>query len=180
MLNASQKRTNLADFSPASMFSVPAIACGWLATIPTVRPYPAEADHDVGREQRLGFQKVPVVDDVLDDGRHVVRLVGAVGDDRIQFAVFIGDLELDFALVNKLFGQVVVWQEADERAGVIQRVVFVAGEVVRHARDLVVGEGPAEFLHAHVLPGDGLDHIGAGHEHLGGLVDHDDEVGEGR
>ena len=38
MQNASQKRTNRAAFSPASMLSVPAIACGWLAMMPTVRP----------------------------------------------------------------------------------------------------------------------------------------------
>ena len=36
--NASQKRTNLAAFSPAGMLSVPAMALGWLATMPIERP----------------------------------------------------------------------------------------------------------------------------------------------
>jgi len=38
---------------------------------------------------------------------------------------------------------------------------------------------PPELLHGDVLAGDGLDDARAGDEHLGGLVDHDDEVGEG-
>ena len=41
-----------------------------------------------------------------------------------------------------------------------------------------VGVGAAEFLHGDVLAGDGLDDVGAGDEHLAGLVDHDDEVGQ--
>ena len=38
MEKASQNRTKRAAFSPASMFSVPAMELGWFATTPTVRP----------------------------------------------------------------------------------------------------------------------------------------------
>ncbi len=38
MENASQKRTKRLAFSPASMLRVPAMALGWLATIPMERP----------------------------------------------------------------------------------------------------------------------------------------------
>jgi hypothetical protein len=38
--------------------------------------------------------------------------------------------------------------------------------------------GAAEFLHGDVLTGDRLDDVRAGDEHLAGLVDHDDEVGQ--
>jgi hypothetical protein len=37
----------------------------------------------------------------------------------------------------------------------------------------VVGAGAAEVLHRDVLAGDGLDDVGAGDEHVRGLVDHD-------
>ena len=47
------------------------------------------------------------------------------------------------------------------------------------ARLGVVGPGAAEVLHRHVLAGDGLDDVGSGDEHRGGLVDHDREVGDG-
>lgn len=41
-----------------------------------------------------------------------------------------------------------------------------------------MGAGAAEFLHADVFAGDGLDDVGSGDEHVGGLVDHDHEVGD--
>ena len=40
------------------------------------------------------------------------------------------------------------------------------------------GWGATEFLHGDVFAGDGLDDVGPGDEHLAGLVDHDDEVGQ--
>ncbi len=42
-----------------------------------------------------------------------------------------------------------------------------------------VGVRAAEVFHGDVFAGDGFDDVGAGDEHLGGLVDHDDEVGQG-
>ena len=39
MLNASQKRTKRAPFLEALMSSVPASIFGWLATMPTLRPF---------------------------------------------------------------------------------------------------------------------------------------------
>src|SRR5450631_4324799 len=35
-----------------------------------------------------------------------------------------------------------------------------------------------EFFHGHLLAGDRLDHIGAGDEHVAGLADHEDEIGD--
>ena len=56
---------------------------------------PAEAADDVRREQRLHLEELAVVDDVLDHGVHVVRLVGRVGDERVELAVVVGDLEVE-------------------------------------------------------------------------------------
>ena len=36
-----------------------------------------------------------------------------------------------------------------------------------------------QFLLRNILAGDGLNHIRAGHKHLGGLIHHDHEVGQG-
>ena len=134
---------------------------------------------DVRREQRLHLEEVAVVDDPLDDAVHVVRLVRRIGDDGVEPTVVVGDLELDLGVVDRGIRHVVVGQERDEGARVVERVGLVAREVVRDARDRVVRERAAELLHADVLAGDGLDDVGAGDEHLAGLVDHDDEVGEG-
>ena len=43
-----------------------------------------------------------------------------------------------------------------------------------------MGHGAAQFLELDFLAGDRLDHLGAGDEHVRGLLDHEDEVGHGR
>ncbi len=42
----------------------------------------------------------------------------------------------------------------------------------------VVRHRPAQLLEAHFLAGDRLDHVGARDEHVRGLLDHEDEVGD--
>ena len=44
----------------------------------------AVADDDVGREHRVHLEELLVVEDRLDHGVHVVGLVGAVGDQRVE------------------------------------------------------------------------------------------------
>ena len=51
---------------------------------------------------------------------------------------------------------------------------------MRDARLGVVRHRPTELLEADLLAGDRLDHVGAGDEHVRGLLDHEDEVGDGR
>ena len=48
-----------------------------------------------------------------------------------------------------------------------------------HAADGVVGHGAAQLFLGDVLVGDGLDDVGAGDEHVAGVVHHEDEVGDG-
>jgi len=38
--------------------------------------------------------------------------------------------------------------------------------------------GAAEFFRTDILMDDGLDHIGAGDEHMRGLIHHEDEIGD--
>ena len=64
------------------MSSTPARTAGWLATMPD-RPsaQPREADQDVVGVAALHLEKAAVVHDPPDHVVHVVRLVGAVGDE---------------------------------------------------------------------------------------------------
>ncbi len=50
---------------------------------------------------------------------------------------------------------------------------------MRDPRLGVVGHRSAELLELHLLAGHGLDHVGAGDEHVRGLLHHEDEVGHG-
>jgi len=48
---------------------------------------------------------------------------------------------------------------------------------VGDARARRVGDRAAKLLLGHRLVGHGLDHIGPGHEHVRGILHHEDEVG---
>ena len=69
-------------------------------------------------------------------------------------------------------------QVGQQRLDVVDRVLLVRAEVVRVAARRVVRARAAELLEGDLLAGHGLHHVRAGDEHLRGLVDHDDEVGE--
>ncbi len=80
--------------------------------------------------------------------------------------------------IPRRIGVVVGRQIAQQVADVVERILLAGGDVVRQTRLGHVGVRAAEFLHRHLLAGDRLDDVRPGDEHLAGLVDHDDEVGE--
>ncbi len=115
---------------------------------------------------------------------HVVRLVRRIRDERVELDVLGGEGVLDRTLDRvarreaRCSGLVVARQVGQQILDVVQGVLLAVGDVVRDTRLDHVGVGAAEVLHRDVLAGDGLDDVGAGDEHLAGLVDHHDEVGE--
>ena len=74
--------------------------------------------------------------------------------------------------------QVVRGQIGQQVPGEVDAVLLVVGLVVRDAGLDAVRVGAAEILEGHVLPGHGLDHVGAGDEHVAGALDHEGEVGD--
>ena len=147
MLKASHVRTKRAAFSAALMSSVPAMASGWLATMPTGRPLDvAEPDDHVGREQRLDLEEVALVEHRGDDRLHVVGLVVGVGDQRVEGRVGLGERQVRLAAPRRRVAEVVLRQELQQVLHVVDGVVLVGGEVVRHARLDVVGVPAAELL----------------------------------
>ena len=71
-------------------------------------------------------------------------------------------------------------QEVDELAGRQQRVDVVLERDVGDARLGRVGNRAAQLLLGHHLIGDGLHDVGAGDEHVGAILHHEDEVGHRR
>ena len=96
----------------------------------------------------------------------VERLVRAVG--------VVGGLEARRQL------EVVLGQEGEQVADVLEALLLVLGGEVADAGLRVVGHRAAELLELDLLAGDRLDHVGAGDEHVPGLLDHEDEVGHRR
>ena len=115
---------------------------------------------------------------------HVIGLVRRVRDQGVQFEVLVGEVVLDRPGVRRRrearrLGVVVGRQEAEQVADEVEGVLLAGGDIVQGAGLGHVGLGAAELLHGDVLTGDGLDDVRPGDEHLAGLVDHDDEVGQG-
>ena len=126
----------------------------------------------------VDFEEFSVVDDQADRVAHVVGLVGVVGDHAVEVWLLpervVGRLDPGRGL------QVVLWQEREEVAGVLEALVLVVAGKVRHTGLGVVRHRPTQVLEADLLAGDRLDHVGAGDEHVRGLLDHEDEVGHRR
>ena len=179
MLKASQKRTKRAAFSDAPMSSTPASWAGWLPTIADRPPVQArEADDDVAREVLLHLEELAVVDEEMHHVAHVVRLVRVVRDDAVELRV------LAVGVVARLHPrrdlEVVLRQERHQVAHVLEAALLVVGGEVRDARLRVVRHRPAQLLELDLLARDRLDHVGAGDEHVRGLLHHEDEVRHGR
>ncbi len=68
---------------------------------------PPEPGEDVRREQRLRLEELGVVHDVFDHRVHVVRLVGAVRDERVQLQVLPGDGQVRLLGEDRGLGEVV-------------------------------------------------------------------------
>ncbi len=78
---ASQNATNRAPFCDAGMSSVPAMATGWLATMPTVRPpIVASAVTRFGAQCARSSSSSPSSTMAADDVAHVVAAGGGGGD----------------------------------------------------------------------------------------------------
>ena len=139
---------------------------------------PREAAHDVLGPVRVHLEEVAVVDDALDHALDVVRLVGAVGDERVERRILTLDRVGGRRVRRRV--EVVLGQEGEEVARLLETRLLVRGREVRHARAGRVGGGTAQLLECHVLPGDGLHDVGAGDEHVRRLLDHEHEVGDRR
>ena len=112
-----------------------------------------------------------------DDFDHVVGLVGFVGDDGLEGGVGAGGIVGGGAAGWVV--EVVGGDEGDELADGGEALAVVVRHEVGYAGDLVVGGGSAEGVFGDVFVEDGLDDVGAGDEHVAGLLGHQGEVGDG-
>ncbi len=133
---------------------------------------------DVPRPALVDLQVVPVVHQLLDDLGHVVGAV-AVGRDEVQERVA--------APVRRVGGlgggrvlPVVLREEGEEVADLGEAGLLVVVGEVADAGGLGVHVRAAQAVLADLLAGDGAHDVRAGDEHLRGLADHEDEVGQRR
>ena len=126
----------------------------------------------------LDLEEVALVNDLMDQLLDVVGLVRIVGDQRVE-----RKFETVPRVSRRQLGHarlIVRGQEVHQPPHLQQRLDVVLIGAVGDRRLGGVHDGAAELLCGHLLLGHGLHHVGAGDEHVGGIFDHEDEVGHGR
>ena len=124
------------------------------------------------------LEELTVVHDLGDDLLHVIGLVGRCGQDAAQR--FAEPCRVVGRLAGRWIGEVVLREEAQQIAHVLQAGVLVLADEGGDTALGGVAHRAAEFLERHVLAGHGLHDIRAGDEHVAGFADHEDEVGHRR
>ena len=161
------------------MSSTPASCAGWLPTTPTGRPFSREKPTTMLRAKCSCTSKnSPLSTTRCTTSRMSYGLFGLSGTIVVELLVRAVGVVAGLHLRRQL--EVVLRQERHEVAHVLEAALLVVGGEVRHARLRVVRHRPAELLELDLLARDRLDHVGAGDEHVRGLLDHEDEVGHGR
>ena len=160
------------------MSSTPARWEGCWATTPTLLPsMRANPDYDVAGERLMHLHKVAVIHYALDDIRHIVGRVRAVGDDVEESVVRAGRI-VGCVVARRVF-HIVLRQEAQQAANFLEAGLFRVGRKVRDSAAGRVAVRAAKLFVSYLFASDRSDDVGAGDVHLPGATDHENEVGEG-
>ncbi len=125
----------------------------------------------------MQLEEVAIVHRFNDQFLHVIRLVGVVGHQGVQAHVHaVGRVA---ATAHRRFFTVVERQVVVEAAQHQQRFHIVLKCQIGHAAFSGVADGAAELFSGHVFVRHGFHHFRAGDEHVGAVLDHEDEVGHG-
>mmetsp|Transcript_19846 Transcript_19846/g.41615 ORF Transcript_19846/g.41615 Transcript_19846/m.41615 type:complete len:321 (-) Transcript_19846:278-1240(-) len=141
--------------------------------------HPSECRDDILGVFRLYFEHAAVIEHLAHDVLHVVGHVGIVGHQSIERR------NASFRIVRDgthREGRCIVAarQVIEQRPHGAQRGDVVGVRTVGDsALAAGVDGGAAQFFFRDGFVGDGLDDLGTGDEHVGRVVDHEDEVGHG-
>ena len=137
-----------------------------------------EADHHVLGVVLVNLEQVAVVDHRADHVLHVVGLAALGRHHRVE----LGDLAIDRVVGGPERGilGVVRGQKPQQLPRLCEARAIVGRHEVADAALRGVALGAAELLLGDVFVGHGADHFRTGDEHVARLLDHQDEVGDGR
>ncbi len=137
-----------------------------------------KTDDDIGRVLRLDLVEDALVDNAAHDLFHIVGLVRAVGHDRVEFRV--GAQRIILARQERRVFHVVLGQVAEHLAHEQQRLRLVFADDMADAAAHRVDGCAAQLLEGDILMRHRLDDLWPGDEHIAGVFDHEDEIGQRR
>ena len=126
----------------------------------------------------LHLEEVAVVDDARDDILDVVGLRRIGGHDGVERCVFPIGRVVGGAARRRI--EIVRGQKAEQLAQHGQALLIVVCQEVSNTGNLVMRGRAAQLFLRDFFVRHGADHVRTGDEHVRGLVDHEDEVGDGR
>ena len=138
----------------------------------------AKPDDDVRRVILVDLHELLMVDHLVHDVAHVVGASGVLRDQVPQ----VGFPAIDRVIGGVLRGvvDVVARQVAQKVAHLIYAFLLRLADEVGHTTASGVSGGSSQLFVSHLFPGNGLDDIGTGNIHLADILNHEDEVGDGR
>src|SRR5262249_59669700 len=91
---------------------------------------PREPDDDIARPEGLYLEKEAAVHHRVDHLDHVIRLLRVVGDDRLERLVY--SLRVVVGREVRWVLQIVRREEREQRAKLVEGLLFAVGGEVRH------------------------------------------------
>ncbi len=137
-----------------------------------------EPDHDVLGVIRMNLVEAALIDHARDHLVHVVRLVRAVGHDGEQLLLHAIGRIIAGAARRSL--HVVLGDVVEQVADLLEAGRLGVADEMRHPRGTGMNLRAAQTLEVDLLVRHRLHHLRPSHEHVGGPVDHIDEVGDRR
>ena len=137
-----------------------------------------ETNNNVLGEVGGDFEELVIIDDHLQELLHIIGHVGVSRDNVHEGGIgavtrIVADTSGNAILVVQ--GEVVV-----ELAHGTEHLDIVIVSTVSDTGLLGVDGGTTELFLSDLFSSDGLDDIGTGDEHVGGIAHHEDEIGNGR
>ena len=126
----------------------------------------------------LQFEEVALVGELDDQFLDVIGLGRIIGYQAVERELFAG--RRVFAGPDRWLLAVVGRQEVEEAPGVQQHLDIIFQRQVGNAGARTVGDGAAKLLGCDFLVRDGLHHVRTGDEHVGAVLHHEHEIGDGR
>ncbi|ENN89690.1 hypothetical protein RHSP_69692 [Rhizobium freirei PRF 81] len=137
-----------------------------------------EAGDDVAREGCLQLEEFALIGKGVDQLLHVIRLVGAVGNERVE-PIFQPRRVVVESPDRRLLA-IVQRQEVEEQPDMLQRLDIILEGAVGNRGFRGVGACAAELFGRDDLVRYRLHYVRAGDEHVGGIAHHEDEIRHGR
>ena len=137
---------------------------------------PRKTHHEIFGVVLVDFKEITIVHDGMNRVLDVVGLLGIERNERIQSCIAARG-RVGSSAARRIL-EIIRGEKTYQLANHGQAIGIVARDKMRHAALFVVGHRAAKLLLGDFFVRDGFDDVGAGHEHVGSFLGHENEIGD--